>query len=268
MSFIAAMDNSGGSAGGVLDLYGQEWTEEDKMEKINNFRLRMLSCMNNNSHQIDTAIMYKDSVERGMVTELEKKNIQPFVKIDNGTESNGTLKHFDVAEMSEWARSEGCTGTKMRSIVNSVAMIDSIVAQQFSYAKIIQAYNLTPIVEPEVPIDNLDKDIIEKELVKSLQTFLDMSLGRVILKLTIPTQPGLYDSLNDHGNVERIVALSGGYSTEEACERLLKNKMGASFSRGLSEGLKYNMSDEEFNSAIQTNINKINFAVGSLEIDN
>ena len=81
MTFIAAMDNSGGSAGGVLDLYEQEWSEEDKMEKINAFRMRMLKCMNNDTRQIDTAIMYKDSVERGMVDELKARGIEPFLKV-------------------------------------------------------------------------------------------------------------------------------------------------------------------------------------------
>ena len=117
MTFIAAMDNSGGSAGGVLDLYGQEWSEEDKMEKINNFRMRMLKCMNNDSRQIDTAIMYKDSVERGMVDELKARGIEPFLKVDQGVEENGTLKIFPVHEICEWAVEKGCTGTKMRSIV-------------------------------------------------------------------------------------------------------------------------------------------------------
>ena len=257
MTFIAAMDNSGGSAGGVLDLYEQEWSEEDKMEKINAFRMRMLKCMNNDTRQIDTAIMYKDSVERGMVDELKARGIEPFLKIDQGVESNGTLKMFPVHEICKWAVDQGCTGTKMRSIVHDEIMIDAIVAQQFALAEIIKSYNLMPIVEPEVPIHANNKQEIENKLIQSLVRYLDSINHAVILKLTIPSVPGLYDSLNNHKAVERIVALSGGYSTQEACGLLKKNQMSASFSRGLSEGLKYNMTDEEFNNKITSNINLI-----------
>ena len=259
MTFIAAMDNSGGSAGGVLDLYGQEWSEEDKMEKVNNFRMRMLSCMNNDTRQIDTAIMYKDSVQRGMVDELKARGIEPFLKVDEGCEDNGTLKGFDIHGVCQWAVEKGCTGTKMRSIVKDEIMVDAIVAQQFALAKIIRSYNLMPIVEPEVPIsfDDEYKQEIEYILLQSLHRYLDYSDHVVMLKLTLPSLPGLYDSLNNHRGVERIVALSGGYSTEEACSLLKKNAMSASFSRGLSEGLKYNMTDEEFNNKITSNINLI-----------
>ena len=257
MTFIAAMDNSGGSAGGVLDLYGQEWSEEDKMEKINDFRMRMLSCMNNDTRQIDTAIMYKDSVQRGMVDELKARGIEPFVKVDEGVEENGTLKFFAVHDMCEWAFEKGCTGTKMRSIVKDETMINAVIAQQFDYAEIIKSYNLMPIVEPEVPISIDNKQEIESKLLESLQGYLDNINYRVILKLTLPSVAGLYDSLNNHKSVERVVALSGGYSTQEACSLLKQNSMGASFSRGLSEGLKYNMTDEEFNSKITSNINLI-----------
>lgn len=259
MTFIAAMDNSGGSAGGVLDLYGQEWSEEDKMEKINDFRMRMLKCMNNDSRQIDTAIMYKDSVERGMVDELKARGIEPFLKVDQGVEENGTLKIFPVHEICEWAVEKGCTGTKMRSIVKDEIMVDAVVAQQFALAEVIRSYNLMPIVEPEVPIHYPvnNKQEIEYKLLQSLHRYLDYSNHVVMLKLTLPSLPGLYDSLNNHRGVERIVALSGGYSTEEACGLLKKNQMSASFSRGLSEGLKYNMTDEEFNNKITSNINLI-----------
>jgi fructose-bisphosphate aldolase class I len=251
------MDNSGGSAGGVLDLYGQEWSEEDKMEKINNFRMRMLKCMNNDSRQIDTAIMYKDSVERGMVDELKARGIEPFLKVDQGVEENGTLKIFPVHEICEWAVEKGCTGTKMRSIVKDETMVDAVVAQQFALAKVIRSYNLMPIVEPEVPIHANNKQEIENKLIQSLVRYLDDSSHVVMLKLTLPSIPGRYDSLNNHRGVERIVALSGGYSTQEACGLLKKNQMSASFSRGLSEGLKYNMTDEEFNDKITSNINLI-----------
>ena len=110
--FIAAMDNSGGSAGGVLDLYEQEWTEENKMERIHEFRLRMINSPNFNSDNILAAIVYKDSVERGVVDVLKDKGIDTFLKIDSGIKEDGTLKQFPISAILNYAKENGCTGTK------------------------------------------------------------------------------------------------------------------------------------------------------------
>lgn len=258
MTFIAAMDNSGGSAGGVLDTYGQEWTEEDKMEKIHAFRMRMINSAMFDSRYIDAAILYKDSVERGAVPELKAKGIQAILKIDNGVDETGLLKEFDDTAMIEYALKHGCYGTKMRSIVHDVGMIDKVLDQQFRLAEKIYKNNLMPIVEPEVDIHNPNKNIIEDILVKSLTKYCQSMKGKCILKLTLPDLPNLYlPLLNIHG-VQRLVGLSGGYSTEQACMRLSLNRnMQASFSRALSEGLFYADDDAYFETAISKNINII-----------
>ena len=264
MSFIAAMDNSGGSAGGVLDLYGQTWTEDDKMEKIHAFRMRMAECMNENyltvGKTIDTAILYKDSVERGAVPILAEKGIASYLKIDEGCEGNGTLKLFDINAMCEYAVKNGCTGTKMRSIVYDHYLVDCILTQQFAIAKIITLHGLMPIVEPEVPIQHPNKFDIERRLNERIIYWLDNIDYKVTLKLTLPSDTGLYNWAVNHRNVHRIVALSGGYDLEDSCKLLSQNVMGASFSRALAEGLRYEMSDAEFKETIQENIKRINTA--------
>ena len=155
MTFIAAMDNSGGSAGGVLDTYGQSWTEEDKMEKVHAFRMRMINSESFNSNNIDSAILYKDSVERGAVPVLKSKSIHAILKIDSGTNEDGTLKEFDDTAMIEYALEHGCYGTKMRSIIHNVDGMDKVLDQQFKFAEKIYNMNLMPIVEPAVSYTHL-----------------------------------------------------------------------------------------------------------------
>lgn len=260
MTFIAAMDNSGGSAGGVLDTYGQPWTEEDKMEKIHAFRMRMINSEAFNSTNIDSAILYRDSVERGAVPILKDKGINAILKIDSGCEDTGLLKDFDVDEMIDYAVEHGCYGTKMRSIVYTTETIKDVLTQQFALADKIYAKGLIPIVEPEVPINNNNKKIIEDQLLKDLTWHLHRLQGRCILKLTLPDVPNTYLELVnfERNKVERVVGLSGGYSLEQACIRLSQNRhMSASFSRALSEGLCYADSDPFFETAIASNISNI-----------
>ena len=260
MTFIAAMDNSGGSAGGVLDTYGQEWTEEDKMEKIHAFRMRMINSESFNSHNIDSAILYRDSVERGAVPVLKDKGIRAILKIDSGCEDSGLLKEFDVDEMIDYAVEHGCYGTKMRSIVHTTETIGDVLKQQFALADKIYAKGLIPIVEPEVPINNNNKQIIEDQLLKDLTWHLHRLQGKCILKLTLPDVPNTYLELVnfERNKVERIVGLSGGYSLEQACIRLSLNRhMSASFSRALSEGLYYADPDSFFETNISSNITNI-----------
>jgi fructose-bisphosphate aldolase, class I len=258
--FIAAMDHSGGSTGGVLERYGAIWDESNKMETVHAMRLRMVNSPDFTSDNIWGAILYQDTVERGMVPLLENKGIQSFLKIDSGCEENGYLKYFKLDKMIDYALKHNCYGTKMRSIVKSLDTIDMIVEQQFALAEKIYSTGLMPIIEPEVPIDHPDREEIED----SLETALFYSLEKTsdikcILKLTPPVQKNLYrGGLVNHSRVERVVFLSGGYSTDVACAELSKNEaVSASFSRALSEGLFANQDTATFNRAIASNIKKI-----------
>jgi len=259
--FIAAMDHSGGSTGGVLERYGQEYTEDNKMEKVHAMRLRMVSSPDFNDKNIWAAILYQDTVTRGMVNVLDEKGIDTFLKIDSGCDEDGTLKQFPVKQMLEWATNgigPKIYGTKMRSIVKGVSMVHPVLKQQFTLARTIWEHGLVPIIEPEVPIDNPIKAKVESALMFHLQEFLDEFPGKCILKLTPPEVPNLYHNLTVFPNVERVVFLSGGYSTAEACNRLgLNDDISASFSRALSEGLRYDLTDEEFNATISSNIKQI-----------
>ncbi len=255
MSFIAAMDHSGGSTGGVLERYGQQYTEENKMEKVHAMRLRMVNSPDFVKENIWAAILYKDTVERGMVPILKQKGIEAYLKIDSGCEDNGYLKTFKWYDMIDFAKENGCTGTKMRSIVKDVKDLSMICEQQFALAESIHEAGLMPIVEPEIPIEHPDKELYEYKLRDEIATRLETFKGRCILKLTLPEQDNFYSDIMKHNHVERIVGLSGGYSTEEACKRLSKQRgMTASFSRGLSEGLFANQEEIEFNHAITKNI--------------
>ena len=259
--FIAAMDHSGGSTGGVLERYGQAYTEEDKMEKVHAMRLRMVNSPDFNDKNIWGAILYQDTVTRGMVNILDEKGIDTFLKIDSGCNEDGTLKQFPVKQMLEWATNgigPKIYGTKMRSIVKSVDMVEPVLKQQFTIAQTISEYGLVPIIEPEVPIDHPDKEEIEDTLMSLLEIYLHGKDFNVILKLTPPETPNLYHNLTVFPNVERVVFLSGGYSTNEACNRLgLNDNVSASFSRALSEGLRYDLTDEDFNAKMSSNIKQI-----------
>ena len=256
--FIAAMDHSGGSTGGVLKRYGQAYTEEDKMDKVHDMRLRMVSSPDFNNESIWAAILYRDTVERGMVPILRRKGIHPYLKIDSGCADDGTLKDFDTNEILTYAVAKGCVGTKMRSIVKTKEIVDSVLDQQFDIAKKIHAWELMPIVEPEVPIEHEHKQGLEIALLHGLKKRLDEFEGKCILKLTLPEQPNMYKELIGHKSVHAVVGLSGGYSTEEACRRLAQNdNMTASFSRALSEGLFHHQTDAEFDMTLSMNIKDI-----------
>ena len=265
--FIAAMDHSGGSTGGVLERYGQPYTEADKMIKVHAMRMRMVNSPDFNDKNIWGAILYSDTVERGMVNILDDMGIESFLKIDSGCEENGLLKNFDVKGMCEFATqrtpengSIGAQvyGTKMRSIVKSVNMVKPILTQQFLLAQTICSYGLVPIIEPEVPIDHLDKELIEAMLFQELQKFLSEFDVKCILKLTPPEVPNLYHEFTEYRKVENVVFLSGGYDTNEACNRLsLNDGVTASFSRALSQDLHYSLTEDEFNATISNNIKQI-----------
>ena len=259
--FIAAMDHSGGSTGGVLERYGREYTEDNKMERVHEMRMRMVNSPDFNDKNIWGAILYQDTVTRGMVNVLDEKGIDTFLKIDSGCDEDGTLKQFPVKQMLEWATNgigPKIYGTKMRSIVKGVSMVHPVLKQQFTLARTIWEHGLVPIIEPEVPIDNPIKAKVESALMYHLQEFLDEFPGKCILKLTPPEVPNLYHNLTVFPNVERVVFLSGGYSTAEACNRLgLNDNVTASFSRALSEGLLHSQTDAEFDARLSQNIQMI-----------
>jgi len=265
--FIAAMDNSGGSAGGVLDAYGVEWNDANKIDLVHEFRMRMIAAPAFNSNNIWAAIVYRANVERGIVEALNAKGVQVFLKIDQGVKSDGTLQLFDVGEAVNYAVRNNCVGTKMRSVINpvdyqtAITNIKQIVEQQFTIAKFISDKGLMPIVEPEINIHHSNKRTLEYMLREELKHHLDQYTGKCILKLTLPEEENYYSDLLEYDAVEKIVALSGGYTTDEACQRLSQQKnMSASFSRATSEGLTYNLTDAEFDAKLEQNIAKIKAA--------
>ncbi|MFP7675158.1 fructose bisphosphate aldolase [Marivita sp. S0852] len=275
--FIAALDQSGGSTPKALKLYGISEdaysTDEDMFSLIHQMRCRIMTAPDFTSDKVLGAILFertmRDTVDgKAVPTYLwEQRGVVPFLKIDKGLEdkANGVqiMKPMPGLEaLLADAKSMGVFGTKERSVIHEADAtgIKAVVAQQFEVAKTVCAAGLVPIIEPEVDINSPTKaeaeDILHEELLNHING-LDDDL-KVMLKLTIPSEDGLYLDLADHKNVLRVVALSGGYSTDDACARLMRNKnMIASFSRALAEGLTHQMSDAEFNAALGNNIDKI-----------
>ena len=275
--FVAALDQSGGSTPKALSLYGVEPSDysgdAEMFQAMHDMRARIILADDFTSDKVLGAILFERTMDNTIngkpVAQLlwEDRGVVPFLKIDKGLEdeANGVqlLKPMpELDDLLKRAKAAGIFGTKERSVVQSANAegIASVVAQQFAVAKTVCAAGLVPIIEPEVNIHSESKaeaeDILKSELEKHLATLSAEEL--VMLKVTLPEVAGLYDSLADHPNVLRVVALSGGYSTEDACARLTQNpKMIASFSRALTEGLNVKMSDAEFNTALGQNISKI-----------
>lgn len=275
--FIAALDQSGGSTPKALSLYGVEpgdyAGDEEMFAKMHEMRARIILADQFTSDKVIGAILF----ERTMNSEINgtpvadllwhERGVVPFLKIDKGLEDEAN----DVQVMKPMpglgallarAGEKGIFGTKERSVIHAAneAGIEAVVAQQFDVARQVCAAGLVPIIEPEVNIHADTKGAAEEMLAATLARHLD-SLDAdelVMLKLTLPETVGLYDDVSAHANVLRVVALSGGYSTDEASARLARNaKMIASFSRALTEGLNVKMSDAEFNTALGGNIGKI-----------
>jgi len=275
--FIAALDQSGGSTPKALSLYGVEPSDysgdEEMFAAMHEMRARIIKADCFSSDKVIGAILF----ERTMDGEIDGKpvpavlwednGVVPFLKIDKGLEDEAQgvqlLKPMpDLNALLARAVDKGIFGTKERSVIHEAneAGIDAVVAQQIEVAKAVCAAGLVPIVEPEVNIHSKTKAQAEEMLAAALMQHINGldADELVMLKLTIPEQPGLYDALADHPNVLRVVALSGGYSTDEASARLAQNaKMIASFSRALTEGLNVKMSDAEFETALGKNIDKI-----------
>lgn len=275
--FVAALDQSGGSTPKALSLYGVEpgdYSGDAAMfQAMHDMRARIILADAFTAEKVIGAILFERTMDGEIngkpVAQLlwEDRGVVPFLKIDKGLddEAQGVqlLKAMpDLADLLARAAKAGIFGTKERSVIHSADAegIEAVVAQQLDVAKQVCAAGLVPIIEPEVNIHSETKAQAEKILAETLTRHLDTLAADqlVMLKLTLPEQPGLYDALADHPNVLRVVALSGGYSTNDACARLSQNsKMIASFSRALTEGLNVKMSDGEFNTALGSNIGKI-----------
>lgn len=268
--FIAALDQSGGSTPKALKLYGVEEdaysTEEEMFDLVHQMRTRIISSPSFDSKHILGAILFEQTME-SKIQDLysseflwEKKEIVPFLKVDKGLAklSNGVqlMKPIPgLADLLTKAKERQIFGTKMRSVIKELNPegIQAVVEQQFEIARQILDAGLVPIIEPEVDIYSEKKDevetILKEELLRNLDTLQEDD--HVILKLTIPTVANTYKETIDHPNVLRVVALSGGYSRDEANEKLKENDgLIASFSRALSQDLNVNQTDEEFNAAL------------------
>lgn len=274
--FIAALDQSGGSTPKALKAYGieeNEYSNDDEMfDLVHEMRTRIITSPAFNGDKILGAILFEQTMDReieGQYTGdfLASKGVVPFLKVDKGladqNEGVQLMKPIpDLDELLKRANERHIFGTKMRSNIleNNKEGIEKVVKQQFEVAKEIIAAGLVPIIEPEVNIHAEDKEAIEENLVAAIKAELD-NLNKdqnVMLKLTIPTKANTYKELIEHPQVVRVVALSGGYSREEA-NKILKENDGliASFSRALVTDLNVNQSDEEFNNKLQDAIDTI-----------
>ena len=278
--FVAALDQSGGSTPKALSLYGiakERYSGDQQMfDLIHAMRTRIITSPAFNGDRILGAILFEQTMDREIEGRSSAdylwsvKKVVPFLKVDKGLadEANGVQVMKPMPGLDALlarAKDKGVFGTKMRSVVKSADAkgIEEVVGQQFSVGKQILAAGLMPIIEPEVDIHAKDKEGAERLLKAAILKQLD-ALGpqqQVILKLTIPSVADFYADLVKHPKVLRVVALSGGYSREEA-NRLLARNHGviASFSRALTEGLSAQQSDEEFNRALDASIASIHQA--------
>ena len=275
--FIAALDQSGGSTPKALALYGIRegaWSNEDEMFAIvHQMRTRMITRPAFNGERLIGAILFENTMDRDIEGEptadylWDVKRVVPFLKVDKGlgAEKDGVqlMKPIPgLAELLTKAKSKRIFGTKMRSVIKhaNAAGIRDIVNQQFELAAQIIAAGLVPIVEPEVDIHCSEKAKAEGLLKAVILEKLDkLPAGQlVMLKLTLPEQDNFYADFVKHPKVVRVVALSGGYSREEANNRLRRNQgVVASFSRALAEGLSAQQSDADFNAMLDKSIQSI-----------
>ncbi|OBA88964.1 fructose bisphosphate aldolase [Mycobacteriaceae bacterium 1482268.1] len=274
--FIAALDQSGGSTPKALKLYGvpeDAYSGDDQMfDLVHEMRTRIITSPAFDADRIMGAILFEMTMDRqieGRPTAdylWNVKGIVPFLKIDKGLndEQDGaqTMKPMPgLDDLLDRAVANGVFGTKERSVIKLPgAGLDAVVAQQFEVAQQVLAKGLVPIIEPEVDIKSPKKAVAEDQLKAGILAALNQ-VGddqKVMLKLTLPDTDNLYQDLVEHPKVLRVVALSGGYSRDEACEKLSRNNgVIASFSRALTEGLTAQQSDEEFNATLDAAIAEI-----------
>jgi len=275
--FIAALDQSGGSTPKALGLYGvtpDAWSSDDEMfDVVHAMRTRIMTSPSFSGDRILGAILFENTMDReveGQSTAAylwNVKNVIPFLKVDKGLadEVDGAQimnPNPGLGDLLEKAKAAGIFGTKMRSVIQqaNAAGVNAVVDQQFEVGRQIVAAGLVPIIEPEVNIHCPDKaeaeDLLHDAIMGQLNSLGDDEI--VMLKLTLPEKDNLYADCVAHPNVARVVALSGGYSREEANDRLSRqNGMVASFSRALSEGLNAAQSAEEFDGMLDASLTSI-----------
>ena len=275
--FIAALDQSGGSTPKALKLYGVEEDaysgEAEMFDRIHEMRSRIVTSPSFTGERVLGAILFEMTMDREIEGRPSAdylwsvKRVVPFLKVDKGLadEANGVqlMKPMpDLDALCQRAVAKGVFGTKMRSVIKlaDAAGIDAIVDQQFEVGRQILGHGLVPILEPEVDIHSPQKAEAETLLEAAIQARLaDLPGGQqVMFKVTLPDQDGFYSGLVAHPGVLRVVALSGGYSRDEANEKLARNPgVIASFSRALTEGLSAQQSDEEFDATLDAAIKGI-----------
>ena len=274
--FIAALDQSGGSSAKTLRLYGIEedqYNGEDEMfDLIHAMRTRVMKSKAFTSEKIVGVILFEQTMNRKIDDKytseyLWDKNILSFLKVDKGLAElkNGVQVMKDIPNLEDTlkvAKERGIFGTKMRSVIKEANEkgIKEVVGQQFDIAKVIAKHGLVPIIEPEVDIHAEDKEkceeILRKEVMGRLAKLPEDV--KVMFKFTIPSVDNYYEEVMKDSHVVKVVALSGGYEREDACERLSRNKgMIASFSRALLEGLNVNDTEEEFDEKLASSIDMI-----------
>jgi fructose-bisphosphate aldolase, class I len=275
--FFAALDQSGGSTPKALAEYGIEQSryssEAEMFDLVHAMRTRVITDPAFDGSRILAAILFEQTMERDMrgVPTAQylwaQKQVVPFLKVDKGlaAEENGVqlMKPIDTLDdLLERANRHRIFGTKMRSVIKDAdeGGVAAIASQQVEYAVRISAAGLVPIMEPEVSIDSPHKEEAETLLHDALQARIQELPGdaAVMLKLTIPTQPGRYTDLAADPRVLRVLALSGGYSRDRACQLLAREpSMIASFSRALLEGLTEQQTDEQFHAQLDASIEQI-----------
>jgi fructose-bisphosphate aldolase class I len=274
--FIAALDQSGGSTPGALKGYGykgDEWSSDDEMyDLVHKMRVRIISSPVFNGDKVLGAILFERTMDgeakgQPVPAYLWSKGVVPFLKIDKGLadEANGVQlmkPNPDLDALLERAVAKGIFGTKERSVIHlaNEKGIAAVVAQQFEVGKQVLSHGLVPIIEPEVNIKSAERaradEILRDELLKQLDRLPEGS--EVMLKLSIPANPGTFDVLVNHPRVLRVVALSGGFSRTDACRELARNPgMIASFSRALLEDLRHDTSEADFDRDLGEAIDEI-----------
>ena len=277
--FIAALDQSGGSTPKALKGYGVEegaWTGDEQMfDLIHQMRSRIIRSPSFGKGKVIGAILFERTMEgtvdgKPVPQALIDLGVVPFIKIDKGLEEevNGVQLMKPMPELDTLlarSKSLGVFGTKERSVINlaNPEGIAAVVAQQFDVARQVLAHEMVPIIEPEVNIKSPERDAADRillgQLLKNLDSIPDGQ--RVMLKLSLPVEPNLFAPLVGHPKVLRVVALSGGFTREEACRELARNPgMIASFSRALLSDLRHQQSDQEFDQTLGQAIDEIHAA--------
>jgi fructose-bisphosphate aldolase, class I len=275
--FLAALDQSGGSTPKALAEYGigedRYSSDAEMFDLVHAMRTRVVTSPAFDGSRVLAAILFEQTMDRdvnGVPTAQylwDEKNVVPFLKVDQGLAAEQDdvqlMKPIDTLDdLLERAQRHRIFGTKMRSVIKDASEtgIAAIVDQQFDYAGRIMRAGLVPIIEPEVSISSPHKEQAETMLRDAIARQVGALPGdaTVMLKITIPTQPGLYGGLASDPRVLRVVALSGGYSRDEACARLARDPtLIASFSRALLEGLTESQPDQEFNAQLERSIEQI-----------